>query len=55
MLGTDQHLDENGQGSSLASQLPHTQINSPAKFIFESGRHDISLTRMSLVFNNNPF
>ena len=41
---------EKGQGSSSANQLPLTRTNSPAKFLLELGRHDISRTRISLVF-----
>ena len=41
---------ENAQGSSSASQSPHTRTNSPAEFLFESSRHEISHTLMSLVF-----
>ena len=39
-----------GGGIFLANQLPRTRTNSPAEFLFESGRHDISHTRVSLTF-----
>ena len=35
---------EIGHVSSLLSQFPLTLINSPAGFLLELGRHDISLT-----------
>ena len=41
---------ENAQGSSSTSQLLLTRTNFPAKFLFESSRHEISCTVMSLVF-----
>ena len=41
---------ENGQGSSSVNHLLLTRTNSPAEFLFELGRHDISRTRLSLVF-----
>ena len=41
---------ESGQGSLSASQLTLTRTNSLAKFLLESGRHDISRIYISLVF-----
>ena len=41
---------ENEQGSSSANQLFLTYTNSLVEFLFKLGRHDISCTRMSLVF-----
>ena len=41
---------ERGQGISPANQLPRTRTKSSAKFLLESGRHDISRTRVSLTF-----
>ena len=39
---------EVGYVSSLACQLPHTRTNSPAEFLLELGRHDISRTTLTL-------
>ena len=41
---------ENGQGSSSVNQLPLTWTYSPAEFLLESSRHEISHTRISLTF-----
>ena len=40
----------NEQGSSLASQLPLTRMNSLVEFLLESGRHEMSHTLLSYVF-----